>query len=116
MDKNSKILVITSIELRTPFFYFALSLSGMKIVSQLKGLPCIAWKARGIWKSHYTMTLWESQAAVDSFVRVGAHRVAMGKSAKLATEIKTLKLESATLLPWNEAVARFKRDGRILTF
>jgi hypothetical protein len=116
MGKSSKVLVITSIELRSPFYYFALSLSGMKIVRQLKTLPCLGWKARGFWTSHYTMTLWESREGIDSFVRTGAHRIAMGKGAKLATEIRTFAMNSETMLPWKEALMRLKTDGRIIRY
>lgn len=116
MDNANNVLVITSIELRSPLLYFALSLSGMKVVRQLKSLPCLGWKARGFWTSHYTMTLWESQAAIDGFVRAGAHALAMGKGARLATEIRTLSLKSSTMLPWKKAVALLKAEGRVIKF
>ena len=116
MDKSDAVLVITSIELRSPLYFFALSLSGMKIVKQLSGLPCLGWKSRGFWKSHYTMTLWKSRAALAGFVREGAHGKAMSKGPKLATEVKILTIGSSSMVTWKEAIARIKVEGRVIKF
>jgi len=116
MEKSNSVLVITSIKLRSPFFYFALSLWGLKIVRQIKSLPCLGWKASGFWTDHYTMTLWESQPAINSFVRAGAHKLAMTQGPKIASEVRTLTLNSPTMLPWKVAIERLKKEGRIISF
>lgn len=109
----TKVLSITYIELRSPWLYFSLSLSGMTIVKSIKSLGCLGWKSTGFWTSHYTMTLWESADALPKFVRDHAHRTAMGKSKKLATEIRIITIPSEQMLPWRDAKALVRSQGRV---
>lgn len=62
------------------------------------------------------MTLWESRDAIGGFVRTGAHRIAMGKGARLANEIRTFTMNSEIMLPWKEAVTRLKNEGRTIKY
>ncbi len=97
------IVSITSIELKSPFKFFALSLKAMYIVRQLKATDCKDFKKTGIWTKHYTMTLWNSEAEMMNFVRSDAHLEAMKESAKIAKEIWFVKFDAEVLPNWEEA-------------
>ncbi len=110
------VVTLTSLELKSPMKFIAFTLQVMKIVKQLKGSNCISFKLSGFWTKHYTMTLWESAEASRSFAREGFHLESMKQSASLSKEIRTLTIESKTLLSWKEAKERLLKDGRILKF
>lgn len=94
---------ITSIELKGPFKFFALSARALKIIRQLKATNCKDFKKRGIWTTHYTMTLWNNESELKEFARSGAHLDAMKKSKEIAKEIRTITIETDTLPSWDEA-------------
>lgn len=86
-------VTITSIQLKSPFKFFPLSLYAMKILNQLKNTDCLEFKKQGIWTTHYTMTLWENEAQLKEFAGSGAHLVAMRNGRKIAKEIRTLTID-----------------------
>lgn len=94
---------ITSIELKGPFKFFALSASAFRIIKQLKATKCKDFKKRGIWTTHYTMTLWNNESELKEFARSGAHLDAMKKSKQIAKEIRTITIDADTLPSWNAA-------------
>lgn len=94
---------ITSIQLKTPFHFFALSANALKIIRQLQATNCVAFRKRGIWKTHYTMTLWNSEVELKQFSASGAHLKAMQLSRKIAVEIRTITIEADTLPDWKVA-------------
>ena len=110
------IVVITSIELKSPFKFFALMLISMKIMRQLKDTPCMAQQASGFWMKHYTMTLWNSVEEMKNFARSGDHLRAMKLSSTFAKEIRTLTLEASSLPEWKPAKQRLLREGKVLNF
>lgn len=75
---------ITSIELKTIFKFFPLSIYALNIVKQLKTTDCLDFKKQGVWTLHYTMTLWENEEQLKKFARNGAHLKAIKDSAKIA--------------------------------
>ena len=75
---------ITSIELKTIFKFFPLSIYALNIVKQLKTTDCLDFKKQGVWTLHYTMTLWENEEQLKKFARSGAQLKAMKDSAKIA--------------------------------
>lgn len=99
---------ITSIELRGPFKFFALSHRAMHILKQLKATNCKDFKKTGIWTKHYTMTLWNSEADLRAFAQSGAHKDAMKLSAQIAKEIRTITLDMDELPTWKEAKVLLK--------
>lgn len=109
-------VTITSIELRSPFKFFALSYSAMNILKQLKGTNCVAMKKKGFWTTHYTMTLWPTEVDLKEFSRSGAHLEAMKKSAEIATEIRTLSIDADELPSWPEAISRLRQEGQTHSF
>ena len=109
-------ITITYIELRSPIKYPALVSHAMKIALQLRNTSCLAYKFRGFWTKHYTITSWDSMEAMKGFARSGAHLEAMKKSVRISKEIRTLTITATTLPKWNEAKALLFKDGKILKF
>jgi len=110
------VVSITSIRLKSPFKFFALSYRAMYIIKQLSASNCVSRKAKGIWTLHYTMTLWEDEKAMLDFVRSGAHAEAMKVSKDIAKELYFLKFEANELPSWKEAKARLAIEGRRISF
>lgn len=106
---------ITSIELKGPLKFFALSAKALGIVRQLKTTNCKAFKKKGIWTKHYTMTLWNSESELKAFAQSGAHLEAMKASKLLAKEIRTITYETDALPSWDEAKKRLE-SATILRF
>ncbi len=102
-------ITITSIELRGPLKFFALSRQAMHIIRQLRATNCRQFKKRGFWTTHYTMTLWNSEEELKEFARSGAHLEAMRKSAQIAREIRTLTVEGDALPDWNTAREKLQK-------
>jgi len=96
-------LTITLIELKNPFKFFALSYSALHILQQLKQSNYVAMKKRGLWTTHYTMTLWHNERDLKDFAASGAHLKAMQESAKIAKHIKTLTIDANEFPSWTEA-------------
>jgi hypothetical protein len=94
---------ITSIELKGPLKFFALSASAFGIIKQLKATNFKDFKKRGIWTKHYTMTLWNNENELKEFAKSGAHLEAMKKSKNIAKEIRTITIDADTLPSWDEA-------------
>ena len=104
---------ITSIKLRGPLKFFALSASALKIIRQLKATNCKDFRKKGIWTTHYTMTLWNNEDELKDFARSGAHLEAMKASKKIAKEIRTITIETDTLPGWTEAKELLKKGNLI---
>lgn len=94
---------ITSIELKGPFKFFALSSKALRITKQLKASKCKVYKKRGFWTKHYTMTLWNNEGEIKEFAQSGAHLDAMKTSNQIAKEIKTITIDTKELPNWKKA-------------
>lgn len=106
---------ITSIELKGPLKFFALSSKALNIIKQLKATQCRDFKKRGIWTKHYTMTLWNSEMELKEFAKSGAHLDAMQKSKQIAKEIRTITIDTETLPSWDVA-KKLLEKAKVLTF
>jgi hypothetical protein len=106
---------ITSIELKGPLKFFALSANALKIIRQLKATSYKDFKKRGIWTKHYTMTLWNNESELKEFAKSGAHLDAMKKSKDIATEIRTITIDTDTLPSWDEA-KKLLENGKVFKF
>jgi len=106
---------ITSIKLKGPFKFFALSSSALQIMKQLRTTNCKEFKKQGFWTTHYTMTLWNSEEELKQFAHSGAHLEAMKASGKIAKEIRTLTVEVEALPSWKEAKEMLK-EAKVITF
>jgi hypothetical protein len=110
-------VTITSIKLKSPFHFFALSLRAIRIIKQLKQTKGIVdKKTTGFWTMHYTMTLWDKEESLKNFSKSGAHLEAMKISKDIAAEIRTLTYEGNALPKWSHAKADLNARGRILNF
>lgn len=106
---------ITSIKLKGPLKFFALSASALQIIKQLKASDCKEFKKKGIWTTHYTMTLWDNEDELQAFARSGAHLNAMKASKKIAREIRTITIDRDSLPNWNEAKSLLK-NGKVMKY
>lgn len=106
---------ITSIELKGILQFFPLSLKALHILRQLKTTNCKDFKKRGLWTTHYTMTLWNSEEELQAFARSGAHLTAMKESPKIAKEIRTTTIDATVLPSWKEA-KKLLEKGRVITY
>lgn len=107
-------VTITSLELKHPLKFFALSKNALQIVKQLRATDCKEFKKRGIWTKHYTMTLWNNEEELKQFARSGAHLEAMHNAAKIACAIKTLTVEADALPSWKGAKALLDQTQAIV--
>ena len=108
-------VTITSIELKGPLNFFALSAKALSIMKQLKSTQYKDFKKKGIWTTHYTMTLWNSEEELKEFARSGAHLDAMKKSKAIAKEIRTYTYDADKLPSWKEAI-RLLDEAKVLKF
>lgn len=106
---------ITSIELKGPLKFFALSAKALKIMRQLKATNYKDYKNKGFWTTHYTMTLWNNSEEMKAFARSGAHAEAMRASAQLAKEIRVITIDAEELPTWNEA-KKLLEDGKVILY
>ena len=106
---------ITSIELKSPFKFFALSLNALKIIKQLKASTYKDFKKQGMWTKHYTMTLWNNENELKEFATSGAHLEAMKISKKIAKEIRTITIDADNLPNWKEA-KKLLEKGKVITY
>lgn len=108
---NMKV-AITSIELKSPFMFFSLSILAFHITNQLKSSNCIEFKKKGSWKKHYTMTLWRNENDMKAFVYSDAHIRAIKNSKKITKEIRTLTIEAYTMPSWKGALVLLENTGK----
>lgn len=106
---------LTSIELRGPLKFFALSKEAMDVIRQLKATNCKDFKKRGLWTKHYTMTLWNSEKELKDFAKSGAHLEAMKKSSHIAKEIRTLTIDTDVLPDWEKA-KKLLEGGKVFKY
>lgn len=106
---------ITSIELKGPLKFFALSTKALSIAKQLKSSNYKDFKKKGIWTKHYTMTLWNNENDLKYFARSGAHLAAMQSSKEIAREIRTITIEAEVLPDWKQAMKLLEK-GKIVRY
>lgn len=109
-------ITITSIELKSPFKFFPLSMYAMHILKQLKATNCVEMKKSGFWTKHYTMTLWKNETDLKAFATSGAHLEAMKDSRKIAKEIRTLTIDADALPNWKTAKNLLEQNGKSIKY
>jgi heme-degrading monooxygenase HmoA len=110
-------ITVTSIKLRSVWYFFKLSLNGMRILKQTKGEKgFIKMKNTGFGYLHYTLSAWETQEDIKRFAHQGAHKEAMKLSKSLSTEIRIYTYQSPELPGWDEAKKLLAENGRILQY
>jgi heme-degrading monooxygenase HmoA len=110
-------ITITSIELRSFWQFFTLANHGRKIQGQAKNAPgFVKMKNTGWGRLHFTLSIWESEAAMKQFARTGAHLEAMKQSTKLGKEIRTHTFESDAIPNWKEVKQLLAEKGKVMRF
>ena len=113
LQVDSMKVSITSIELRGPLKFFALSKKALKIVRQLRTSNCKQFKKQGLWTKHYTMTLWNNEEEMKAFAYSGAHLEAMKSSEAIAKELRFVTFDANELPSWKEAKKRLE-SGKVI--
>jgi hypothetical protein len=107
---------LTSIELKNPLKFFALSAKALGIIKQLKSTNYLDFKRKGFWTKHYTMTLWENVEDLRHFANSGAHLEAMKQSSRIAKEIRTLTMDAEKLPSWKEAKKLLEENAKVYRY
>lgn len=110
-------VTITSLQLKSIWGFFKLSLFGLKITNQAKKEKgFIAMKNTGFGYMHYTLSHWQTQDDLKRFAHSGAHLTAMKEGGKIATEIKTHTYSADRLPDWRSAKKLLLEKGKPVTF
>jgi hypothetical protein len=106
------IVSITKLELKSYAKIVAFFGFNQKIIKELQGSNCKAFKVSPNWsfRTWYTMTLWESEADLLAFYRGGTHAEAMRQAANFSTNLKAFRTEGKHLISWNEAKQLLKQQ------
>lgn len=111
------IITVTSIKLRSVWYYFKLTMLAFKIVKQLKSEKgFIKMKNTGFGYDHYTLSVWQSTEDLKRFSRSGAHAEAMKHTKHIAREVKTHTYNSDSLPNWKEVKKLLTGNAKILNF
>ncbi len=111
------IITLTSIKLKSAWFFFKLSWYGLNISLQCKKAPgFLLIKNTGFAYDHFTMSAWKSETDMKAFARSGAHLTAMKQSAQLANEIRTYTYEGDKLPTWKEAKELLNQKSKRLYY
>lgn len=111
------IVTLTSIRLKSVWYFLKLSWFGLKISQQAKrqaGFIHLKNTGFGYW--HFTYSAWQNENAMKEFTRSGAHLEAMKKSALLAEEIRTYTYETDLLPTWQDAKVLLLNKGKVLRY
>lgn len=109
-------LTITSLTLKGPFQFFTFAGYAMRSIQQMRGAGVVEFRKTGFGLTHYTMSLWNTEADLHTFARSGAHAEAMRNSKKLAKEIRTLTIDADTMPDWKTAKQLLQQQGKVLNF
>jgi hypothetical protein len=110
------IVSITSLKLKSPWHYFKFVVRGMRVMKQINETPYLKKRTIGIWLTHYTMTLWESEHDMKLFVRSGDHLTSIKESRNIAEEIKTYTYSATQLPSWKEGKILLLQFGKIIHY
>lgn len=111
------IVTITSLKLKTIWKFFGLAKYALNIVKQTKTQKgMIQFKKTGLGMTHYTMSVWESEADMRAFAGSGAHLQAMKNSKNIASEIRIYTFPTDKVPNWDEAKNLLLEKGRLTKF
>jgi heme-degrading monooxygenase HmoA len=110
-------ITLTSLQLRSLWGFFRLSWYGLNISLQAKKTTgFIQMKNTGFGYLHYTMSSWQSQAAMTDFAKSGVHLKAIKQSSSIASEIRIHSFEGDKMPSWDEAKLLISKDAKIFTY
>lgn len=111
------IVTLTSLRLKSVWYFFKLSWFGLKISQQAKQQEgFIQLKNTGFGYLHFTCSAWQNEKAMKEFMRSGAHLEAMKNSGSLAQEIRTYTYQTDHLPSWKEAKTLLTEKGKALHY
>lgn len=110
-------ITITCIRLKSWWHVFELIRLSVAVLEQLKNQSgFITMKRSGFGYRHYTLSAWQSEAALKSFAKMGAHQVAMSRTTAIASEVITYTYHGEVLPAWKDARKLLLQHGHVLTF
>ncbi len=111
------VVTVTSIKLKSVWYYFKLTIFGYKIVKQLKSEKgFIKMKNTGFGYLHYTLSAWQTEEDLKRFSRSGAHAEAMKQSKSIAAEIRTYTFPAESFPGWKDSKSLLEEKGKIIKF
>lgn len=111
------VVTVTSIKLKSVWYYFKLTMYGYKIVKQLKlEKGFIKMKNTGFGYEHYTVSAWQSEEDIKRFARNGAHADAMKHASDIALEVRTYTYSSENIPQWKEVKELLKDKGKVINY
>ncbi|MCC7159609.1 MAG: DUF3291 domain-containing protein [Ignavibacteria bacterium] len=115
--KDQLLVTVTSIRLKSVWYFFRLSLFGLKISRQAKSAKgFIKMEKNGFGYDHFTLSVWESEEDINRFARSGKHLEAMRQTGSIASEVRSYTFRTNTLPGWNEVKKLLNDKGKIHKF
>jgi hypothetical protein len=104
------VIGITKITLHNYRRFFSFFRFNGQIIKELQKSPCKHYKITGSWnlKTWYTMTLWEDDAAINTFYRSGTHLEAMQQAHVFSSKISSKRTSGNELISWKEGKKLFE--------
>lgn len=110
-------ITVTSLKLRSVWYFFKLSLNGMRILKQTKTEKgFIKMKNTGFGYLHYTLSAWETIEDIKRFAHQGAHKEALKQSRDLSTEIRIYTYQTDKMPDWKDAKEQLIANGKIYKY
>lgn len=111
------IVTVTSIKLKSVWYYFRLTMFGYKIVKQLKNEKgFIKMKNTGFGYDHFTASAWQTEEDLKRFSKSGAHAEAMKHSKEIASEVRTYTYSADSFPGWKETKELLNEKGKTILF
>lgn len=108
------IVVVTSIQLKSPFSLFKHYQFAVGSILQLKAnSSCIGFKTGGFYPKQFTMSLWNNTEEMKKYARTGTHLQAMQHARSVATEVQTISFEATELPNWKVAKEKLLAGKKI---
>lgn len=111
------LISVTRLRLRSPFYLPAFFWYALSSVSQAKRAPgnLSTTTRRRAKNAFWTLTVWESEAAMRAYMNSGSHRQAMPKLAQWCDEASVVHWQTEVEHPpsWQEAEQRMVQEGRL---
>jgi hypothetical protein len=112
MTDNAIYVSITGLRLKKPWHVFRFYWLALQALRQArKAAGNLTTEAKTIGGIHHTLTVWESRAAMQGFLYVGAHKRAIAAFGKIATG-KTFGFAADRVPSWEEVPEIWGARGR----
>ncbi|MES2764852.1 MAG: DUF4188 domain-containing protein [Bacteroidota bacterium] len=110
-------ITVTSLKLKRLWHFFILANYAFKVTKQMRNEKgFLSFKNKGLGRMQYTLSAWESEEDLKRFARSGAHKTAMQKTNKIASEVNTLTYQSDIIPDWKAAKDLLLTKGKVIKF